>query len=206
MRRFTLLLLTLATLTTGCATGSNAEFGTGLGAVAGAVTGAAIGKKSGNSATGALLGAGVGALAGSAVGQAVDEDRERSRMIERRIGRRLAGAVTINDVISMTKADLSDEVITGQIRSNGVARRPLTEDVIALKQNGVSDAVIQSLQQTPHPVERVRPVSQPVIVERHYHSAPAVPVFVGPPRRVRHYYHHAPPRRRRTRSSVQLNF
>ena len=207
MKRCFLLLLCAVSFT-GCATGSHAEIGTAIGAVTGAVGGAAIGKKSGNGTTGALIGGAVGALAGSSIGKAMDEDQaRRDRLIQESIGRRLAGRVSNSDIIEMTRAGLSDDIIKNEIRSKGVRRRPDKDALISLKQNGVSDEVIKAMQDTPPPaVAPARPARQVIVEEHYHHGPPVVPVYVRPTR-VRHYYHAPPrPRRRRPRASVHMRF
>jgi hypothetical protein len=89
-------------------------------------------------------------LAGAAVGENIDADMARSRAdIEARMGRQMQGAVTPQDVVAMTQAGLSDEVIATHIRANGMAQPLAVNDLINLRNVGVRDGVINAMQQTP---------------------------------------------------------
>ena len=109
----------------------------------------------------------------------------------------MAGAVTADDAIAMTRAGLSDDVITAHIRANGVAQPPQVNDLINLRNQGVSDAVITALQTTRAPVAVVRapPPPPPVIVESVHYD----PWCYPPP--WRHHHHH-----RRHRPGVTWGF
>ena len=86
---------------------------------------------------------------------------------------RLAHAVSIHDVVGMTQARLSDEVIINHIRANGVAVQPQVSDLIAMQQAGVSGPVIRAMQEGTRPQPVIAPVPvQPVVVEEHHYVAP----------------------------------
>ena len=119
-----------------------AERGAGIGGLTGALAGAAIGEDHGNAAAGAAIGTAVGDLTGTAIGSEMDHDVARSEAIIREtMGRAMQGAVNLGDVISMTEAGLSDDVITTHIRANGVTQPPQVSDLIQLRNAGVSDPV-----------------------------------------------------------------
>lgn len=176
-------MLLLVVVLCGCRTSASNTRQLGLlGGLAGAAAGAAIGSSGGDAVPGALIGGAIGAVSGAAVGGAVDAEEERNRaFIEEQLGRRMANAVSIPEVIEMTHAGLGDAVIITHIHAHPVATALNSHDLIALKQNGVSDAVINALQEPPPAV--VRPASTPVIVEEHYYGLP--PCF-GP----RYYRRH----------------
>ena len=159
-----------------------------FGGLSGATIGTALSKGGKNAPENAALGAAVGAITGAVVGDHLDEVEARNQaLFEQELGRRLAGTVTYADVISMSQAGLTDQVITTHIARHGVAQAPSAADLIMLKQNQVSDAVIQALQAPP--ISSVPPPGAPVIVEEHYiHGAPYRPYC--PPRH--HYYHRQP--------------
>lgn len=69
----TILIITIALGSIGCASMSNQEKGAVIGAGAGAAAGAAIGKATGNTAMGAILGAFVGGAAGVYIGNYMDK-------------------------------------------------------------------------------------------------------------------------------------
>ena len=160
-----------------------------FGAGTGALAGAAIGSASGHTAGGAIIGGLVGATAGSAVGAHMDEVEARNQaLFQERLGRRLEGQTTFDDVIAMSKSGLGDQVITTHIRRHGVAQVPSAPDLIYLKNNGVSDAVINAMQNPPVEVVSA-PVRDRVIVEEHYYG-PAP--YCGPHWHHRRHYHHRP--------------
>ncbi|MFN3148720.1 glycine zipper domain-containing protein [Bremerella sp.] len=160
-----------------------------LGAGTGALAGAAIGSASGHTAGGAIIGGLVGATAGSAVGAHMDEVEARNQaLFQQRLGRSIEGQTTFDDVIAMSKAGLGDQVITTHIRRHGVAQVPSAHDLVYLKTNGVSDGVINAMQNPPVEVVSA-PVRDRVIVEEHYYG-PAP--YCGPHWHHRRHYHHRP--------------
>lgn len=152
-------------LTVGCASMTPTEQGILGGAGIGGVTGAVVGHALGNTAAGAAIGAGVGGLSGGLVGNAVEKSEQRQ---EARLAAATAprGPLGLTDVAQMAQQRISDEVIISQIRTTGSVYQLSPTDIVWLKQNGVSDAVVQEMQAT-----AVRP--------RRYAAAPvyAVPAY-----------------------------
>lgn len=189
------------------------EKGTLVGAAAGGAIGSAIGKKSGNPITGAIL----GAIGGGVVGNAIGEDVEQRRAYQQRnlyaqpaYQTYPAGnypvqnsGVTLDQVVTLTRSGLSDEVIISHVESNGFHQTLSANDLIILKNNGVSDRVIAALQRPQRmaspavqaPTTIVRP---PVVVEE-VHVVPGW--YHRPPRPV---YYHGP--HHHHRSSFNLHF
>jgi hypothetical protein len=198
--RLAWLLLPAAFFTAGCRSPYYADRGALFGGLTGAGVGAVVGDAAGNAPAGAVIGAGLGALTGNAVGQGIDADLARSRAeIEARMGRQMQGAVTVPDVIAMTQAGLSDDVITTHIRASGVAQPLAVGDLIQLRNMGVRDTVINAMQQTPprggQPVSAypAYPVGREVIVQPVYpawYGPP--PYWYGPPRPAFYYHQHRP--------------
>lgn len=183
-------LLLVALIHTGCQSPHYADKGAALGGLAGAVTGAAIGDKSGNAATGAIVGTAVGALTGAVVGDSMDAElARRQALIEERTGRRMLGRATISDVITLTASGLSDDVITNHVRANGVAAQLTPGDIIELHENGVSEKVINTMQQVAAEPPRVATVTRerPIIIEERYVTPPPAFWYRHHPRPVRHY-------------------
>jgi hypothetical protein len=169
------VLLALLAVSQGCRSPYYADRGALFGGLTGAGVGAIAGNAAGNTGAGALIGTAVGALAGAAVGENIDADLARSNAeIQARMGRQMQGAVTPQDVIAMTQAGLTDDVIVTHIRANGMAQPLQVNDLIGLRNMGVRDNVINAMQQTP---PRLAQVAQPVAV---YPAYPP-PVVVGPP-------------------------
>lgn len=54
--------------------------------------------------------------------------------------------VTLADVMQLSRAGVSDQVIVARIQANGMAQAVSIEDVIALNKEGVSDYVISAMQ------------------------------------------------------------
>ena len=134
----------------GCqASHPNAAVGGLLGGTTGGMMGAAIGSHEGKTGEGALIGALAGGVTGAVIGNQTDEANLRYRQAanQNAIAAEQA-AVTNEQVIEMTRSGLSDEVISNQIKTSGVAQRVSTQDIIELKSQGVSDLVIRQLQTT----------------------------------------------------------
>jgi hypothetical protein len=174
----------------------NRDRGLALGALMGGVTGGVIGHQSGKTAPGALIGGAVGALAGAAIGDSVDTKiaQNNAAWEQRAIAQQQSQAVTIQDVIAMSQARLSDTVIATHIQTHGVAVRPQASDLIVLRNAGVSDAVISTMQTAPLAVAVVPPpmAYRNVIVREHYYPPPVVvapvyPVYPG------WHHHYGPP-------------
>lgn len=180
-----IVLLVPPLLAGGCASPYHADRGALAGGLTGAGVGALVGHSAGETAAGAVIGGAVGTLAGAAIGSEMDEMEARNRaMIEAQLGRQVAtGAVTVDDVISMTRAGVSEDLIANHVRIHGVARPLQTADLIVLQNEHVSEAVVRAMQEPP--------VQQPVMVQ----AAPAPPPVIveeypyGPPV----YYHAYPP-------------
>lgn len=180
-------------LVAACGCSHNAGRLAGVGAVTGAMAGSAI---SGHG-KGALIGSAIGAVSGAAVGGAIDDEAARNEaLIAQRMGRPLQGAVSFDQVVAMTQAGLSDSVISTHITTYGVARPPNANDLIQLRQAGVGDGVLQTLQSAGAPrVVQASAPPPPVIIQERWSPVIHVPVrprpYCGP--RVGwgfHYHHH----------------
>ena len=139
-------------------------------------------------------------MGGAAIGQGMDEMEARNRAaIEAQLGgqRISPGACTMEDVIMMSQAGVDDSLIVNHIRANGMTRIPNAQDLVLLKQQGVSTRVIEAMQQPPpppssEPVVYEQPVPPPVIVEEHHWGPPAW----HPPHCYHPHYGHPRPRGR----------
>lgn len=174
IRCYLSLVTGLAIFVSGCQTvGPGAATGGAFGTFAGGLTGAAIGAKDGKSTEGALIGALAGGTLGATAGNSVDREIERDRIEfqQAQTQQRLA-AVNMAQVLQMSQSGLSKDVIIRQLQTQGIDRRPTTDDLINLKNLGVDDFIIQAMQSAPiagsgsnlqfaqHPIEVIR---QPVI-------------------------------------------
>jgi hypothetical protein len=196
-RSLVLVAVAVAPLVVGCNSPYHTDRGALVGGLTGAGVGALVGNAVGNTGAGAAIGAGVGTLGGAAIGSEMDEMEARNRaMIEQQLGRQVAtGAVTIDDVVAMTRGGVNEELIVNHVRSHGVARPLQASDLILLQQQGVSTRVIAAMQEPPAPRAVAQPGAQPVIIE---HAPPPVivapydPFWRGPYRPYHHHHHHRP--------------
>jgi len=175
MRHFRLLggaiLPTL--LACGCSSMNNTARGAGAGGLIGAGTGALIGHATGHTAGGALIGAGVGAVSGGLIGNAIDKSEQKTAAMVAANPPR--GPLGITDVAQLAQAHVSDDVIISQIRATGSVYRLSSTDTIWLKQNGVSDIVVQEMLASAGREPRRVYSAQPVYVV----EPPPPPVGVG---------------------------
>jgi hypothetical protein len=125
--------------------------GTFLGGAMGAITGAIIGghKHGGQDA---LIGAGVGAVTGNILGREKDAtDERRAAAGQAAVGQlnaqAAAQAVTNYDILQMSHAGISDDVIISTMHQRGARIDLSPQALIALKQQGVSDRVVVAAQQ-----------------------------------------------------------
>lgn len=173
-----LLVITLSSLlfTTGCSSPYHADRGALFGGLGGAGLGAIVGNQLGSTGAGAAIGAAAGALTGAAVGGTLDDMEARNRaMIANQLGREVPpGAVTTQDVVAMSQAGISEELIINHIRGNGIAAPLQTSDLIFLQEQGVCSPVIAAMQTLPAagPVVVTDAAVQPVVYEEHFYAAP----------------------------------
>ena len=184
-------LLASAFVFPGCQTHSGRL--AGVGAATGAVAGAALGSRGGDALPGAVIGSVVGATAGAAVGGEMDESEARNAaLIEQRMGRRIQGVATTEQVIAMSQAGLSDSVIATHIRNHGVLAPPRVDELIRMRNAGVSDVAIQAMQDSaaaPPQVVIREPPPRTVIVEESY-CAPPIIYARRPHYHHRRHHHH----------------
>jgi hypothetical protein len=162
----------------GCSSMSETEKGTGLGGLIGAGTGALIGNATGHTGAGALIGAGVGAVSGGLIGHAVDEcDKKTDVKIAAAAAQQ--GPMGITDVVYLAQQHVTDEVIISQIRSTHSMFQLSAGDTVWLKQQGVSDAVVQEMLATANRYPRRVYSAAPVYSQPVYVVEPPPPVAVG---------------------------
>jgi hypothetical protein len=125
--------------------------GTVVGGAFGAVTGAIVGGRK-DRGEGALIGAGVGALTGNLLGRAKDRTDEQraaagAAAVSQLNQQAAVQAVTNYDLLNMTRAGVSEDLIISTMRSRGTQLDLSPQGLIALKQSGVSDRVVLAAQQ-----------------------------------------------------------
>jgi hypothetical protein len=173
-----------------------------VGGGVGAITGAAVaGRK--DRGPGALIGAGVGALAGGLLGKSADNADARqaaagSAAVAQANAQAQALAVTNYDLVEMTRAGCSEDLIISTIRTRGSRCDLSPAGLIALKQQGVSDRVVIAAQSSPGgyggyappaPVVAAPVVAAPVYYE-YYRPAPVWHFDIGFGGGHHHRHHH----------------
>ncbi len=167
-------LVVLMACTLGCATSNHTERGAVGGGLLGAGTGAIIGSATGNAGVGTAIGAGLGALAGSTIGSEMDDIESENRALQQQLAQTPPpSAVSMQDVITMSQNQIDKSLIVNQIQANGVTAPLTSQDLIALKQQGIDTDVVQAMQTarvaTPRPTTVIAQPA-PVVVEEHYYS------------------------------------
>ncbi len=128
-----------------CLSFLSCETKAGTGALLGGGGGAIIGGALGGG-TGALIGAGAGAVGGAIIGATLDAS-DRDKLNDSTRKRYDSGEpLTVDDVIAMYKAGISEDKIIGAINGNGTYQLT-SDDVRKLKNVGVSQNVIKSMRE-----------------------------------------------------------
>ena len=111
----------------------------------------------------------------------LDDVEARNRaQIAASMGRPVApGAATPSEVVAMSRAGVSPQLIVNYVNTSGVAQPLSSQDVIYLTQQGVSPDVIQAMQsprvaQAPPVVVPAGPPG-PVVVEEAVYGPPCYP-------------------------------
>ena len=99
-----------------------------------------------------MIGAGVGAVTGNLLGRSKDANDERraangASAVGQMNQQAAAMAVTDIDLVQMTRAGISEDVIISTMRSRGTRVDLSPQSLIALRQQGVSDRVVMAAQQ-----------------------------------------------------------
>jgi uncharacterized protein YcfJ len=179
-------------LVIGCQSASHTSNGAALGTGLGALAGGIIGHQSGHTAGGAIVGAAAGALAGGLVGNAADAREERDAAVAHAAYmEQVRQSLTNVDLIRMAQSGLGDDVIITAVQTRGGQFDLSPDGMIQLKQQGVSDRVIQAVQQAStlsRPTTAVAVVPPPERVGFYVSPRPYGPVYIVPRRRWRRWY------------------
>ncbi len=201
MHRVTFLLVvttTMVSLPDSADAQVQTQRGATMGGLAGAVVGGLIGDKNNEAGAGAAIGGVVGAVTGGLLGNAADKqaaiDQQRYYYQQQQLQQQRAvatqAAVSMADIVSMTRSGLSDAVIINQVQQRGIQHKLQVPDIISLHQQGVSENVITAMQGAPTGIQRVARAQTPVVRQERIITSPP-PVIVE-----EHYVlpHYAPPR------------
>lgn len=126
----------------GCAdTGENTKKGAVVGGLIGAGAGAIIGQQAGgHPITGAAIGGSVGALSGSLIGSGIDKKAQGTNTSGEKL--------SISDIVLLSKNKISDADIISKINDTGSVFRLSAEEITMLKNEGVSNAVVNAMLNT----------------------------------------------------------
>jgi uncharacterized protein YcfJ len=158
-------MMLLPLMGTGCAGMSNTDAGVLGGAGIGAIFGGIVGHIFHNTAAGAAVGAVAGGVTGGVIGNSIDKKEQQQAIQAVQAQQAAHGPLSLQDIATMALNHISDQVIISHIQECGFSCALTSEQIIYLKQNQVSDAVIYYIQ---HPA--------PVVV-----PAPGAPLVFGPP-------------------------
>ena len=198
MVRYSMLVFFAVSLC-GCQMHNYTQRGAATGGLTGGALGAVLGEVTADEPiAGAAIGSAIGALTGASVGSGLDElDARNDARVRQAVYAQQAAGTTLQEILAMSDSGLSNQVINRHIRSNGYAGSLDAADLIALRQQGVSDAVIAELQDvSANPVRLAQAETivvdraPPVFFEERYH---AVPVLPRPRRRYARPYPCPPP-------------
>jgi uncharacterized protein YcfJ len=147
----------------GCASMSHTDRGVLTGGGLGAATGAIIGSATGNAGAGALIGTGLGAIAGGLTGAAVDsaERKAEVRTAAALQAQQQQAQLGLSEIAQLARNGVGDGVIIEQVRVSGTVYHLTADQILWLRDNGVSEAVIREMQATAH-----RPPGPPVVYQR----------------------------------------
>jgi outer membrane lipoprotein SlyB len=163
MKRYLVVGLML-TASVGCSGMNNTQSGAVEGGVVGGVLGTLVGAAFHNPLAGAAIGAGGGALLGATAGAQQDK---RDDQVKAAVAQQQAQMMTLTDIVSMTQQHVPDQTIINQINTTYSNFNLTSEEIIYLRQQGVSDTVITVMQQ-----RRVVPVGYVYRGPRYYYSDP----------------------------------
>lgn len=156
---------TAAVVLTGCVNPNGTQNNTGSGALIGgalgAITGAIIGGPR-NGGAGAAIGAAAGMIAGGAIGNGMDQQQQeqlRARAPQTYVRVVQGEPLGIADVKNMARAGVSDNVIIGQIQGTHTVFRLSAADIIDLHNSGVSDRIINFMQNTAASTDAMQPAT-----------------------------------------------
>lgn len=137
-----ILFVTVAVVLAGCETmGPKAKTGAVTAGVIGAGTGAIIGHQMGRTGEGAAIGAAIGALSGGLIGNQIDQ-------LDKRALETNPSYLTITAIAEMAYKGTPDDVIISEIDRTRSTYRLTSEIIAYLKQNKVSDRVINYMMAT----------------------------------------------------------
>ena len=149
MKAITLIILSqlLVTMTVGCQSSPNrtAE-GAVIGGLLGAAGGGIIGHQSGHGGEGAGIGAAAGALTGALVGSQIKKPSQGGTQPAQSAPANNPNQMSIQQIADLSKSGAHEAVIIDKIRMTNSKFKLTQDDINYLKQQGVSQNVINVMQ------------------------------------------------------------
>lgn len=152
MKRYIYLLTAAGLSVTGCMSPQGTPNYTASGALAGGATGVVLGSMSRDPRAGAAAGGAAGAVLGGLIGHGMDQAQNARLQAQapQTLQRVEQGvALTVSDVKELVAAGIGDDLIISQIRNSRTVYHLRTADIVALKNAGTSNAVIDCMINTP---------------------------------------------------------
>jgi len=146
------LSLSLGLLISGCqGTKSKAVEGGVIGGVLGAAAGGIIGHQSGRGGKGAAIGAAVGAISGTVVGSQMPksspgEQETASTLAAQSTSIANPNQISIQQIVDFAKQGVHEDVVIDKIRLTNSKFNLSNSDIAYLRQQGVSEKVINAMQ------------------------------------------------------------
>lgn len=130
---------------------TRAPEGAVIGGVLGAAAGGIIGHQSGNALAGAGIGAAAGAVTGAVIGSQINkpgQPAETAQPVTVATQAQNPNQMTIQQVVDLAKQGVNEDVIIDKIRMSNSKFSLTADDLQYLKQQGVSQKVIDLMQGT----------------------------------------------------------
>lgn len=160
-----------------------------IGGVAGSIIGGIVGNQNDETPEGIAIGGVAGAIAGHVIGKTKDRNLEEQYYYQQQAAQaaqqqqyqqavQFQKAISIQDAIALSNSGVSPQLIINQIHSNGVQQEIGVSEILTLHQNGVSELIINEMQQASigAPVSPTVIAPQPAVV-----VSPTPVVVAGPP-------------------------
>ena len=150
-----LSLATVAVVLAGCQNPDGTQNNTGSGALIGGVFGALAGAAIGgprNGGAGALIGAAAGAVGGGLIGNSMDQEQDarlKAEAPQTYVKVDQGQPLSIPDVKALVASKISDDVVINQLVATHSVFHLSANDIIDLRNGGVSDKVINYMINTP---------------------------------------------------------
>jgi hypothetical protein len=176
IRVFSAAVLPALWLAGGCSHMTPTDNGVVAGGATGAVVGGIAGHALGSTGAGAVLGAVAGGVTGGLIGNNVEKKQAQEAAAQAAA----QAQVGMAEIIQMAQSHVGESVIVTKIRTSPTVYHLTSQDVLTLKQNGVSDVVVNEMMATSARYPRRVYSADPAVVPVGYVVEPAPPpVAVG---------------------------